>query len=136
MALVGRLSERQALEKLLDAATAGLSGVLVLRGEAGFGKTALLDAAAEAAAVRSIQIARLTGVESETQLSYAGLHRLLLRRADLGGEGTRPGRAGAARPEREQRAAQDPQGQLPGRPWVEPMRQCHSQSAPSPFSRL
>jgi DNA-binding CsgD family transcriptional regulator/tetratricopeptide (TPR) repeat protein len=82
MALVGRLSELQALEKLLDAATAGLSGVLVLRGEAGFGKTALLEAAAEAAAGRSIQIARLTGVESETQLSYAGLHRLLLSYAD------------------------------------------------------
>src|SRR5277367_3821522 len=82
MALVGRLSELQALEQLLDAATAGLSGVLVLRGEAGFGKTALLDAAAEAAAARSIQIARLTGVESETQLSYAALHRLLLPYAD------------------------------------------------------
>jgi predicted ATPase len=82
MALVGRQSELQALEKLLDAATAGLSGVLVLRGEAGFGKTALLDAAAEAAAARSIQIARLTGVESETQLSYAALHRLLLPYAD------------------------------------------------------
>ena len=82
MALVGRLSERQALEKLLDAAAAGLSGVLVLRGEAGFGKTALLDAAAEAAALKGIQIARLTGVESETQLGYAGLHRLLLPYAD------------------------------------------------------
>ena len=82
MALVGRLSERQALEKLLDAATAGLSAVLVLRGEAGFGKTALLDAAAEAAALKGIQIARLTGVESETQLGYAGLHRLLLPYAD------------------------------------------------------
>src|ERR1700735_1740030 len=82
MALVGRLSELQALEKLLVAATAGLSGVLVLRGGAGFGKTALLDAAAEAATARGIQIARLTGVESETQLSYAGLHRLLLPYAD------------------------------------------------------
>jgi hypothetical protein len=59
-----------------------LSGVLVLRGEAGFGKTALLDAAAEAAALKGIQIARLTGVESETQLGYAGLHRLLLPYAD------------------------------------------------------
>jgi predicted ATPase len=80
--LVCRLSGLQALENLLDAALAGLSGVLVLRGEPGFGKTALLNAAAEAAAARSIQIARLTGVESETQLSYAALHRLLLPSAD------------------------------------------------------
>jgi DNA-binding CsgD family transcriptional regulator len=50
----------------------------MLRGEAGIGKTALLDGAAESAAARGMQIARLTGIESETQLGYAALHRLLL----------------------------------------------------------
>ena len=78
MALVGRTSERQVLEALLDQAARGLSGALVVRGEAGVGKTALLDATAESAAARGMQIARLTGIESETQLGYAALHRLLM----------------------------------------------------------
>ncbi len=78
MALVGRSSEREALESLLDGAKAGLSGVLMLRGEAGVGKTALLDDAAESAMARGMRVARLTGIESETQLGYAALHRLLL----------------------------------------------------------
>jgi predicted ATP-dependent serine protease len=56
--------------------------VSMLRGEAGMGKTALLDAVTESAAVRGIQIARLTGIESETQLGYAGLHRLVSPYAD------------------------------------------------------
>jgi hypothetical protein len=77
MALVGRRSEYQTLEHLLGAAQTGLSGVLLLRGEAGIGKTALLDAAAESAALWNMQVARLTGVEAETQLGYAALHRLL-----------------------------------------------------------
>jgi DNA-binding CsgD family transcriptional regulator len=78
MALVGRSSEREALKDLLDRAQEGLSGVFVLRGEAGVGKTALLDDTAASATARGMQIARLTGIESETQLGYAALHRLLL----------------------------------------------------------
>jgi DNA-binding CsgD family transcriptional regulator len=78
MALVGRSSEHEALEALFDGAKAGLSSALVLRGEAGVGKTALLDDAAASAAARGMQIARLTGIESEIQLGYAALHRLLL----------------------------------------------------------
>src|SRR5271156_1691617 len=78
MVLVGRLYEREALEAMFDGAKAGLSSALVLRGEAGVGKTALLDDAAESAAARGMQIARLTGIESEIQLGYAALHRLLL----------------------------------------------------------
>jgi len=78
MALVGRSSEREALELLLDGALEGLSGTLVLRGEAGVGKTALLDDAAESARARGMQVARLTGIESETQLGYAALHRMLM----------------------------------------------------------
>ena len=79
--MVGRSSERGALEALLGGAQRGLSGALVLRGEAGVGKTALLDDAAEAAASQGMQVARLTGIESETQLGYAALHRLLLPHA-------------------------------------------------------
>ena len=77
MALVGRSSEREAIEALLDGALEGLSGVLVLRGEAGVGKTALLDDAAESAAARGMRVARLAGIESETPLGYAALHGLL-----------------------------------------------------------
>ena len=54
------------------------SGVLVLRGEAGAGKTALLEETLAAAAAAGLRTARLTGVEAETQLGYAGLHRFLL----------------------------------------------------------
>ena len=52
--------------------------MLVLRGEAGAGKTALLEETLAAAAADGMQAARLTGVEAETQLGYAGLHRFLL----------------------------------------------------------
>lgn len=78
MDLVGRSSEREAFGALLNGACEGLSSILVLRGEAGMGKTALLDGAAESAAALGMQIVRLTGIESETQLGYAALHRLLL----------------------------------------------------------
>ena len=71
-------AEREALVGLLARAAEGYSGALVLRGEAGAGKTALLDETVAAAMAGDIQTARLTGVEPETQLGYAGLHRLLL----------------------------------------------------------
>ena len=78
MKLVGRSAEREALGGLLAGAAEGYSGVLVLRGEAGAGKTALLEETLAAAAADGMQAARLTGVEAETQLGYAGLHRFLL----------------------------------------------------------
>jgi len=80
--LVGRSAEREALGGLLARAAEGYSGALVLRGEAGVGKTALLDDTVAAAAAAGMQTARLTGVEAETQLGYAGLHRFLLPFAD------------------------------------------------------
>ena len=80
--LVGRPAERQALGGLLARAADGYSGALVLRGEAGAGKTALLDETVAAAVAGGLRIARLTGVEPETQLGYAGLHRFLLPFAD------------------------------------------------------
>ncbi|MDA0185389.1 AAA family ATPase [Solirubrobacter phytolaccae] len=73
-ALRGRSSERQTLERLLEGARAGQSGALVLRGEAGVGKTALLHhAVGTAAGFRVLQVA---GVESEMELPFAGLHQL------------------------------------------------------------
>jgi DNA-binding CsgD family transcriptional regulator len=80
--LVGRPAERKVLGGLLTRAADGYSGALVLRGETGVGKTALLDETAAAAAADGMQIARLTGMDAETQLGYAGLHRFLLPFAD------------------------------------------------------
>ena len=61
---------------VLAAARDGLSGVLVLRGEAGIGRTALLDHAVQAAG--DMRVARVTGVESEMDLGFAGLHLLVV----------------------------------------------------------
>jgi DNA-binding CsgD family transcriptional regulator len=72
--LLGRLPERAALGQLLEAARGGRSGVLVLRGEAGVGKTALLEDAIESAA--EFRVARVAGVESEMELAFAALQQL------------------------------------------------------------
>ncbi|MEU4714989.1 AAA family ATPase [Micromonospora purpureochromogenes] len=72
--LPGRGQETAALEQVLAQARAGSSAVLVLRGEAGIGKTALLDyAAGRAAGFRTVAIA---GIESEMELPFAVLHQL------------------------------------------------------------
>ena len=62
------------LDRLVDGVRAGQSRVLVLRGEAGVGKTALLEHLSATAA--GCQIARAAGVESEMELPFAGLHAL------------------------------------------------------------
>ena len=72
--LLDRLPERAALSQLLDAARAGRSGVLVMRGEPGVGKTALLEYAIESAA--GLRVARVAGVESEMELAFAALQQL------------------------------------------------------------
>src|SRR6202035_602788 len=72
--LLDRLPERAALSELLEAAWAGRSGVLVVRGEPGVGKTALLDWAVESAA--GLRVARVAGVESEMELAFAALQQL------------------------------------------------------------
>ncbi len=82
MLLVGRSAECDALSGLLARAVDGHSGALVLRGEAGVGKTALLNETVAVATAAGMQTSRLTGVEPETQLGYAGLHRFLLPFAD------------------------------------------------------
>ena len=66
--------ECETLSTLVAAAKAGRSQVLVLRGEAGIGKTALLDVLLERAA--GCRVARAAGVESEMELAFAGLHQL------------------------------------------------------------
>jgi len=73
--LVGRTKEVGVLEDVLAAVRDGLSGVLVLRGETGIGKTALLDRAAAMAG--DMRVARVAGAESEIDLGFAGLHQLL-----------------------------------------------------------
>ncbi|MER6333842.1 AAA family ATPase [Streptomyces sp. NPDC001034] len=76
MLLYDRGTERAALDGLLGRAREGLSGVVVLHGGAGIGKTALLEyAAARASGFRVSQVA---GVEVEQELGFAALHRLLL----------------------------------------------------------
>jgi DNA-binding CsgD family transcriptional regulator len=72
--LVDRLRERDALERLVAGVRAGQSRVLVLRGEAGVGKTALLRHLSGVA--EGCRIARAAGVESEMELAFAGLHGL------------------------------------------------------------
>src|SRR5580692_9747099 len=72
--LLGRGRERGALDQLVAGVRAGQSRVLVLRGEAGIGKTALLEHLS--AAAEGCRIARIAGVESEMELAFAGLHAL------------------------------------------------------------
>ena len=72
--LLGRRSEREMLDRLLANVRAGQSQVLLLRGEAGVGKSALLDYLLQQAS--GCHIARAAGVESEMELAYSGLHQL------------------------------------------------------------
>jgi DNA-binding CsgD family transcriptional regulator len=65
------------LAALLERARAGESGVLVIRGEPGIGKTALLEAAMEQARESQMGLLRARGVESEAELAFAGLAELL-----------------------------------------------------------
>jgi len=68
------VSERDVLERLVAGVRAGQSRVLVLRGEAGVGKTALLRHLS--AAADGCRIARAVGIESEMEFAFAGLHAL------------------------------------------------------------
>ena len=72
--LQGRHSERVVLDRLLEAVRSGRSGVIVLRGEAGIGKSALLDYAI--GSVAEFRVVQAVGVESEMELPFATLHQL------------------------------------------------------------
>jgi DNA-binding CsgD family transcriptional regulator len=74
MKLFGRQADCRALDRLLTDAVAGQSGVMVLRGEPGIGKSALLAYVAERA--QGMRLARAVGVESEMELAYSGLQQL------------------------------------------------------------
>ncbi|MDF3292827.1 ATP-binding protein [Streptomyces silvisoli] len=75
--LYGREHEQAVLDRLLEGAGDGMSGVLVLRGEPGIGKTALLDHAVATGAAAGMRVIRAAGVEYEAELPYAALHLLL-----------------------------------------------------------
>jgi DNA-binding NarL/FixJ family response regulator len=72
--LLGRASERQMLDRLLKNMRGGQSAVLVVRGEAGVGKTALLHYCARQAS--GVHVAQIAGVEAEMELPFAALHQL------------------------------------------------------------
>src|SRR5436309_2773164 len=81
--LRGRADECAQLDGLVDAIRRGQGRALVLRGEAGIGKTALLEYVVESAS--DLTVVRAVGVESEMELAYASLHQLcapLLDRLD------------------------------------------------------
>ena len=72
--LRGRHRECDVVDGLLEGVRAGRSGALVIRGEPGIGKTALLEYAIESAS--DLRVVRAVGVESEMELAFAGLHQL------------------------------------------------------------
>ena len=74
--MLDRATETSALEGVLEAVRDGLSGVLVLRGDAGIGKTVLLEWAAGHAL--DMQLARVAGIQAEMGMGFAGLHQLLV----------------------------------------------------------
>ena len=81
-ALVGRDRERAVIDRLLLDVGSGRSRALVLRGQAGIGKTALLDEIV--ARAEGMAVVRLSGVESERELAYGALYPLWCRLTDAG----------------------------------------------------
>ncbi len=77
---MGRTAELARLNRLVADAKDGLGRALLLRGEAGIGKTALLDYAADVAG--GMRVLRVSGVESEAEIPFAGLQLLFARYAD------------------------------------------------------
>ena len=75
LVLVGRDREREAIERALDSGRSGTSATLALVGEAGIGKTVLLDHAAQCAT--GMRVLRARGIESEAQIPFAALLELL-----------------------------------------------------------
>jgi DNA-binding CsgD family transcriptional regulator len=82
--LLGREAECAVIDRLLGDARAGAGGALVVRGEPGIGKSALLDYARQRAAPMAVLFA--SGVEAESDLAFAGLHELLRPVLDCLGE--------------------------------------------------
>jgi AAA ATPase domain len=78
--LLGRSRERERLGRLLTGIRSGRSGVLVVHGEAGIGKTALLEQLVEQAS--GCLVARATGVQADMELPFAGLQQLFASMLD------------------------------------------------------
>lgn len=74
--IVGRKAELERLFRMVNGASA-TERVLVLRGDAGTGKSALLDSVMRWARVSGVRVLRAEGSESEANLAYSGLHQLL-----------------------------------------------------------
>ncbi|MFE5109426.1 ATP-binding protein [Streptomyces sp. NPDC056663] len=74
--LQGRSAERDRIDQMLAEARLGTSSALLIHGEAGIGKTALLDYAAERA--DGLRMLRVEGIESEMELAFGGLHHAFL----------------------------------------------------------
>ena len=72
--MLGRQREREVLGRLLNSARGGDGGVLVVHGEPGVGKTALLEATVEEG--RALRVLRTVGVEGEMELPFAALQQL------------------------------------------------------------
>lgn len=77
MVLVGRERERQVIATLVAAARVGESGTLVLTGEAGIGKSALLEDAASAVTGAGMRVLRAAGIVAEQEVPFGGLLQLL-----------------------------------------------------------
>src|ERR1700742_70729 len=71
---LGRTRERERLDDMLAQARDGQSAVLVIRGDAGIGKTALLRYAARQAS--GLRILEILGIQAEMELPFAGIERL------------------------------------------------------------
>ena len=84
--LHGRRDEREVLDRLLEAVRDGQSRVLVMTGEPGVGKTALLESAIGSAS--AFRVVRAVGVESEMELAFAAAAAVV--RADARSAGTAP----------------------------------------------
>ncbi|MFH8618126.1 AAA family ATPase [Streptomyces sp. NPDC017979] len=89
--LVGRDTECKAIEELVAGARAGRGGALVVCGEIGIGKTALLEHARGVAP--GFRVERAAGVESETEFAFASLHQLCAPLLDRLGSLPRPRQA-------------------------------------------
>jgi AAA ATPase domain len=74
--LLGRAEECAMVDGVLGQARAGASGVLLVAGEPGVGKSALLEYAAQSASALGFQVVRAAGVELEMELAFAGLQQL------------------------------------------------------------
>ena len=73
--LIGRESECARIERMLEGARGGRSAALVIRGDAGIGKSTLLEYAV--ARADEARIVRALGVETESEFAYSGLHELV-----------------------------------------------------------